>query len=35
MNVSTLIKQYFASHSDDVAIDVFDEKNAIRKRQVR
>lgn len=27
MNVSTLIKQYFASHSDDVAIDVFDEKN--------
>ena len=27
MNVSTLIKQYFASHIDDVAIDVFDEKN--------
>lgn len=27
MNVSTLIKQYFVSHSDDVAIDVFDEKN--------
>ena len=27
MNVSTLIKQYFTSHSDDVAIDVFDEKN--------
>ena len=27
MNVSTLIKQYFASHSDDVVIDVFDEKN--------
>ena len=27
MNVSTLIKQYFASDSDDVAIDVFDEKN--------
>ena len=27
MNVSTLIKQYFASHVDDVVIDVFDEKN--------
>jgi len=27
MNVSTLIKQYFTSHSEDVAIDVFDEKN--------
>ena len=27
MNVSTLIKQYFASHIDDVVIDVFDEKN--------
>ena len=27
MNVSTLIKQYFASHINDVAIDVFDEKN--------
>jgi len=27
MNVSILIKQYFASYSDDVAIDVFDEKN--------
>ena len=27
MNVSTLIKQYFASDSNDVAIDVFDEKN--------
>lgn len=27
MNVSTLIKQYFAPHGDDVAIDVFDEKN--------
>lgn len=27
MNVSTLIKQYFVSHSDDLAIDVFDEKN--------
>lgn len=27
MNVSSLIKQYFASHSDDVVIDVFDEKN--------
>lgn len=27
MNVSTLIKQYFASHADDVVIDVFDEKN--------
>ncbi len=27
MNVSTLIKQYFTSHSNDVAIDVFDEKN--------
>lgn len=27
MNVSTLIKQYFTTHSDEVAIDVFDEKN--------
>ena len=27
MNVSVLIKQYFASHNEDVAIDVFDEKN--------
>ena len=27
MNISTLIKQYFASHTDDVVIDVFDEKN--------
>lgn len=27
MNVSTLIKQYFESHTSDVAIDVFDEKN--------
>lgn len=27
MNVSALIRQYFASHSNDVAIDVFDEKN--------
>ena len=27
MNVSTLIKQYFTPHSNDVAIDVFDEKN--------
>lgn len=27
MNVSTLIKQYFESHTNDVAIDVFDEKN--------
>ncbi len=27
MNVSTLIKQYFASYSNDVTIDVFDEKN--------
>lgn len=27
MNVSTLIKQYFASHDDKVVIDVFDEKN--------
>ena len=25
--MSTLIKQYFASHNEDVAIDVFDEKN--------
>lgn len=27
MNVSTLIKQYFTSYSNDVTIDVFDEKN--------
>ena len=27
MNVSTLIKQYFSSLNDNVAIDVFDEKN--------
>ena len=27
MNVSNLVKQYFASHGNDVAIDVFDEKN--------
>ena len=27
MNVSTLIKQYFEQHTNDVAIDVFDEKN--------
>ena len=27
MNVSSLIKQYFASNSNDVTIDVFDEKN--------
>lgn len=27
MNVSTLIKQYFASYINDVTIDVFDEKN--------
>ena len=27
MNVSTLIKQYFAPYGDDVTIDVFDEKN--------
>ena len=27
MNVSTLIKQYFESDSNDVTIDVFDEKN--------
>lgn len=27
MNVSTLIKQYFASYNNDVTIDVFDEKN--------
>lgn len=27
MNVSALIKQYFSTHSNDVAIDVFDEKN--------
>ena len=27
MNVSMLIKQYFALHINDVEIDVFDEKN--------
>ena len=27
MNLSTLIKNYFASKGDDVTIDVFDEKN--------
>jgi len=27
MNVTTLIKQYFASRINDVTIDVFDEKN--------
>lgn len=27
MNLSTLIKQYFSSISDDITIDVFDEKN--------
>ena len=27
MNVSTLIKQYFASRIDELVIDVFDEKN--------
>lgn len=27
MNVSSLIKQYFTSHQEDVTIDVFDEKN--------
>lgn len=27
MNLSTLIKQYFASANNDVTIDVFDEKN--------
>lgn len=27
MNVSSLIKQYFTSHFNDVVIDVFDEKN--------
>ena len=27
MNVSALVKQYFASHNNDVTIDVFDEKN--------
>lgn len=27
MNVSSLIKQYFASDSNDITIDVFDEKN--------
>lgn len=27
MNVSSLLKQYFVSHTNDVAIDVFDEKN--------
>ena len=27
MNVSSLIKQYFASNNNDVTIDVFDEKN--------
>lgn len=27
MNVSSLIKQYFTSNSNDVTIDVFDEKN--------
>lgn len=36
MNVSTLIRQYFASHNQDVAIDVFDEKNiyAVYKRVI-
>ncbi len=27
MNLSCLIKQYFSSRSDDITIDVFDEKN--------
>lgn len=27
MNLSSLIKQYFASAGDEVTIDVFDEKN--------
>lgn len=27
MNLSTLIKNYFASKGDEVTIDVFDEKN--------
>ncbi|MBQ7361562.1 MAG: hypothetical protein IJW68_03615 [Bacteroidaceae bacterium] len=27
MNLSVLIKQYFSSVSDDITIDVFDEKN--------
>ena len=27
MNLSTLIKQYFPSKSEDLTIDVFDEKN--------
>lgn len=27
MNISVLIKQYFSSISDDITIDVFDEKN--------
>lgn len=27
MNLSSLIKQYFASRSEDLTIDVFDEKN--------
>ena len=27
MNLTTLIKQYFHSSSNDVTIDVFDEKN--------
>lgn len=27
MNLTTLIKQYFASVNNDVTIDVFDEKN--------
>lgn len=27
MNLSTLIKQYFSSSSDEITIDVFDEKN--------
>ena len=27
MNLSTLIKQYFPSKSEDITIDVFDEKN--------
>ena len=28
MNLSTLIKNYFASKGDDVTIDVFDEKTS-------
>lgn len=27
MNLTTLIKDYFASAGNDVSIDVFDEKN--------